>query len=67
MQLTINGEQQQADADNLKELLLQLDVDIDSGGVAVAINDTVVPRTQWEDRSLKEQDRVEVIRATQGG
>jgi len=36
-------------------------------GVAVAVNDGVVPRSGWESRALADGDRVLVIRATQGG
>jgi sulfur carrier protein len=36
-------------------------------GVAVAVNDEVVPRTQWATRRLKPGDTVEIVRATQGG
>lgn len=36
-------------------------------GVAVAVNDGVVPRPSWENRALVAGDRVLVIRATQGG
>jgi sulfur carrier protein len=36
-------------------------------GVAVAVNDAVVPRAAWSARALSESDRVLVIQATQGG
>ena len=36
-------------------------------GVAVAINNAVVPRATWPTHALAEGDRVLVIRATQGG
>jgi sulfur carrier protein len=36
-------------------------------GVAVAVNDAVVPRADWSARPLAESDRVLVIRAAQGG
>jgi sulfur carrier protein len=36
-------------------------------GVAVAINDAVVPRSSWEDQRLAEGDQLLVIQATQGG
>jgi sulfur carrier protein len=36
-------------------------------GVAVAVNDNVVPRAEWPARALAESDRVLVIQATQGG
>lgn len=36
-------------------------------GVAVAVNDAVVPRASWPEQPLAEGDRVLVIQATQGG
>ena len=36
-------------------------------GVAVAVNDAVVPRAAWPATALTEGDRVLVIQATQGG
>ena len=36
-------------------------------GVAVALNDAVVPRASWPATALSEGDRVLVIQATQGG
>ncbi|WP_049580593.1 sulfur carrier protein ThiS [Streptomyces sp. SBT349] len=37
------------------------------GGVAAAVNETVVPRGQWRGTALAEGDRVEVLTAVQGG
>jgi sulfur carrier protein len=36
-------------------------------GVAAAVNGEVVPRAAWDGRMLAGDDRVLVIRATQGG
>ncbi len=36
-------------------------------GLAVAINGSVIPKTKWETTSIKNEDRVELVRATQGG
>jgi sulfur carrier protein len=36
-------------------------------GMAVAVNDTVVPRAAWPSHALADGDRVLVIQATQGG
>ena len=36
-------------------------------GVALAVNDAVVPRAAWPSHGLVDGDRVLVIRATQGG
>jgi sulfur carrier protein len=39
----------------------------DGRGVAVAVNEAVVPRSAWPRTSLRPGDRVEVLRAAQGG
>ncbi|MEV6958590.1 sulfur carrier protein ThiS [Streptomyces sp. NPDC051207] len=36
-------------------------------GVAAALNETVIPRTEWPSTPLSEGDRVEVLTAVQGG
>lgn len=36
-------------------------------GIAVAVNNAVVPRAEWKNRILNENDKVTIIRATQGG
>jgi len=36
-------------------------------GIAVAVNDEVVPRATWPDTVLAEADRIEVLTAVQGG
>ncbi len=39
----------------------------DLKGLAVAVNYTVVPRTNWDTFQLSENDTIIIIRATQGG
>ena len=36
-------------------------------GVAVAVNEELVPRSAWDGAALHEDDRVEVLTASQGG
>jgi sulfur carrier protein len=36
-------------------------------GVAAAVNEAVVPRSQWSGTLLDDGDRVEVLTAVQGG
>ena len=36
-------------------------------GLAVALNGAVVPRAAWPSTTLREGDRVEIVRARQGG
>jgi sulfur carrier protein len=36
-------------------------------GVAVAVNNNVVPKTSWSNHQLTHKDNVLIIKATQGG
>lgn len=36
-------------------------------GLAIAINNEVIPKKQWECQTIKENDKITIIRATQGG
>ncbi len=36
-------------------------------GIAVAINDEVIPKADWEKIAFQKNDRLMLIRATQGG
>jgi sulfur carrier protein len=36
-------------------------------GVAVALNNTVIPRANWKTKSLRSNDNILIIKATQGG
>lgn len=38
-----------------------------TAGVAVALNDEVVPRADWSTTIVREADRIEVLTAVQGG
>lgn len=55
-----------ADTTTLTQLLDELGLSA-SKGVAVAINDAVVPRSGWLTQRLADGDQVLVIQATQGG
>lgn len=69
MKLEINGETRQVDderVENVEQLLDVLDLKARTG-LAVAVNDTVVPRGRWSESSVQNGDRIEIIRATQGG
>jgi sulfur carrier protein len=36
-------------------------------GIAIAVNENVIPKTEWDRFVLQARDQVFVIRATQGG
>ncbi|MDH4036877.1 MAG: sulfur carrier protein ThiS [Candidatus Krumholzibacteria bacterium] len=51
----------------LVALLERFDIKPDTDGIAVAVNETVVPRRAWQTHTLENGDVVEIIRAVQGG
>ena len=53
------------EASSLVEAIEQLS--LQKQGLAIAVNSSVVPQSDWAIRILKEGDRIMLIRATQGG
>ena len=49
----------------IKDLLSVRNINPDS--IAVAVNEEVVPKNEWEKTGLKEGDRILLISATHGG
>lgn len=39
----------------------------ESRGIALAVNNEVIPRKSWSEHPLNDQDRITLIRASQGG
>lgn len=67
MTVHINNEAHHfSSAVSLEEALIQLSLH-QSPGIAVAINEEVVPKQDWNKRQLNDQDELLIITATQGG
>lgn len=72
MNIFINGTAHSFPEKNLllAEVLLQFlqknDVK-DIRGVAVAVNGSLVRRSEWQTHIISEQDEIEILTATQGG
>jgi sulfur carrier protein len=67
-EIQVNGEPQPlGDAETVAALMERLGVGAGARGVAVAVDGEVVPRGQWQTHALEPGDRVEVVRAVQGG
>ncbi len=67
MVLFINNQKKEF-SDRLSIVQLVQNLQLQSGrGLALAVNDQVVPKSEWETFSLNELDKVTIIRATQGG
>jgi sulfur carrier protein len=68
MRVLLNGaERELADGATVQAAVEALDLPAAGRGVAVAVDAEVVPRTQWEEHTLQDGARVEVLRAIQGG
>ncbi len=68
MELTVNGKPYRTqEAGTLRELIEELEGTEGAEGVAVAVNETVVPKARWQEHTLQNGAVIEVIRAVQGG
>lgn len=67
MTIFLNNQAKELSEPSSVSALLQLLALEHQRGIAVAINDQVVPRSNWNSYQLKENDRLTLIRATQGG
>ncbi len=66
IELTVNGEARHFEPGATVALLVEV-VGCGRRGVAVAVNEEVVSRSAWEVTELAAGDRVEILRAAQGG
>ncbi|MCC9041854.1 sulfur carrier protein ThiS [Myroides sp. M-43] len=68
MELKINNQQVQFDTDTLSiQVMLDIYHPLKQKGVAVAVNQTVIAKTQWSTHHLSSSDDILIITATQGG
>jgi len=68
MKLIVNGKEVETAPGLSVEELLKQHLESDKlDGIAVAVNGEVVPKGSWSERTLQVDDRLEIIRAVQGG
>ena len=65
MTIKVNQEPFVSKSDLLSGILEEMN--LSPKGIAVAVNNEVIPRLDWEQTVLKENDHVMIIKATQGG
>lgn len=51
---------------SLSDLFKNLNIDV-AKGVAIALNEKVIPRSQWNNQKINDRDKLLLIKATQGG
>ena len=66
MDVTLNGDARRVEAGATLGAVVD-DAAGDRRGVAVAVNEEVVPRSRWDVTELRPGDRVEILTAAQGG
>lgn len=66
MKVLFNNEELESKATTLLELLTEKDLD-KKRGIAVALNNEVISRSNWNKTELKDNDKILIITATQGG
>ena len=68
MELKINNQTKQFSAKSLTiQALLDLEIPEKQNGIALAINNTVIPKSNWNSHYIQETDDILIISATQGG
>ena len=68
MEIKINNQTKQFATDSLTvQALLDLEIPIKQNGIAFAINDIIIPKSNWNSHIIQETDDILIITATQGG
>lgn len=68
MELKINNQTKHFATDSLTvQALLDLEIPEKQNGIAVAINNTVIPKSNWNSHPIQETNDILIISATQGG
>lgn len=67
MEITFNNYKQEIVEQTSVQIIINDLIGEKQKGIAVAVNETVVPKIQWQSYMLQPNDKVLVIKATQGG
>ena len=67
MQIILNSQTHQVEEKTSIQIALNNWIGDKQKGIAVAVNETIVPKAQWDSYELKHNDKLLVIKATQGG
>ena len=65
MKIKVNNKEVETGACHL--LKLSQELKLPSTGIAVAVNNRMIPRTEWEHFVLREHDELVIIKAVCGG
>ncbi|MDO4163654.1 MAG: sulfur carrier protein ThiS [Bacteroides sp.] len=65
MKLSVNSQEVETQATTLSQLIEELSLPVQ--GIAVAVDNQLVPRTEWADTPLSEGIAIVIIKAACGG
>lgn len=65
MKVTVNGKELETSASDLLQLSEELG--LHTQGLAIAVNNRMIPRTSWKQQLLQECDSIIIIKAACGG
>ncbi len=66
--ITVNGEERTLKREiTVRELLDLMNVEFREIGLAVAINEEVIPKSEYAKRKVREGDRIEIVQLVGGG
>jgi len=65
MQVIINQQETELQASTLTGLVNELK--LPDVGIAIAVNQQIIPRNVWDSSQLNQNDQITIIRATRGG
>jgi sulfur carrier protein len=65
MQLQVNGESFEFEGNTVTDLVTQMK--LSERRIAIELNQEILPKSEYDDTQLKEDDRLEIIHAIGGG
>ena len=54
-------------SETLTQVCARVGIDPTAKGIAIAVNEQIIPRHRWNEIYPEEEDRIEIIHAAQGG
>lgn len=67
MEITINNKTHQFNQSCSIAEMLAVMLPGEAKGIAVAVNQTIITKSDWQEHLLKDGDQIMLIKATQGG
>ena len=67
MTITLNNQITEIEPHSTLASLVLQHVGEKQNGIAVAVNNAVIPKSNWESTTVNNQDEILIIKATQGG